>query len=88
MFKYQLIILGTIKPIVDGITSLYYQKIEELKLQKEFYEIYFKKNLNLYKGNQPTFVIYFGNENGNFEDEKEVEKLLDEGNIILPIFYN
>lgn len=88
MFKYQLIILGTIKPIVDDITSLYYQKIEELKLQKEFYEIYFKKSLNSYKGNQPAFVIYFGNENGNFEDEKEIEKLLDEGNIILPIFYN
>ena len=88
MFKYQLIILGTIKPIVDGITSLYYQKIKELKLQKEFYEIYFKKNLNSYKGNQPAFVIYFGNENGNFEDEKEVEKLLDEGNIVLPIFFN
>lgn len=89
MFIYQLILLGTIKePIIDGITSLYYQKIEELKLQKEFYEIYFKKNLHSYKGNQPAFVIYFGNENGDFEDENEVKKLLDEGNIVLPIFFN
>ena len=89
MFIYQLIFLGTIKePIIDGITSLYYQKIEELKLQKEFYEIYFKKNLNSYKGNQPAFVIYFGNKNGDFEDENEVKKLLDEGNIVLPIFFN
>ena len=48
MFKYQLIILGTIKPIVDGITSLYYQKIEELKLQKQKLEIE-KSKLNKIK---------------------------------------
>lgn len=88
MFKYQLIILGTIKPLVESIISTFYEKIEELKLQKEFYEIYFKDNLNSYKGNQPAFVLYFGNENGNFEDLDDIQILLNEGNIVLPIFFN
>lgn len=88
MFKYQLIFLGTITPLVESLISIYYDKIEELKLQKEFYEIYFKANLNSYKGNQPTFIIYIGNENGDFEDLDEIEKLLNEGNIVLPIFFN
>ncbi len=88
MFKYQLIILGTIKPLVESTISKLYEKIEELKLQKEFYEVYFKDNLNSYKGNQPAFVIYFGNENGNFEDLDDIQLLLNQGNIVLPIFFN
>lgn len=88
MFKYQLIILGTIKPFVESVISLYYEKIEELKLQKEFYEIYFKDSLNSYKGNQPAFILYIGNENGDFVDLPEIENLLNEGNIVLPIFFN
>lgn len=88
MFKYQLIILGTIKPLIESIISKFYEKIEELKLQKEFYEIYFKDNLNSYKGNQPAFVLYFGNENGNFEDLDDIQILLNDGNIVLPIFFN
>lgn len=88
MFKYQLIILGTIQPLVENLISLYYKKIEDLKLQKEFYEVYFKDSLNSYKGNQPAFIIYFGNENGDFEDLDDIEKLLNEGNIILPVFFN
>lgn len=88
MFKYQLIFLGTITPLAESLISIYYEKIKELKLQKEFYEVYFKDNLNSYKGNQPAFVIYFGSESGDFEDLEVVEKLLNEGNIILPIFFN
>lgn len=88
MFKYQLIFLGTITPLTESLISLYYDKIDDLKLQKEFYEIFFKNQLSLYKGNQPAFIIYFGNQNGDFEDLEEIEKLLNEGNIILPIFFN
>lgn len=87
MFKYQLIFLGTIKPLTRNLISKYYEKIEDLKLQKEFYEIYFKESLDSYKGNQPTFIIYFGNENGDFEDLAEIEMLLKDGNIVLPIFF-
>lgn len=88
MFKYQLIFLGTIKPLTRSLISKYYEKIEDLKLQKEFYEIYFKEQLDSYKGNQPTFIIYFGNENGDFEDLAEIKMLLKDGNIVLPIFFN
>jgi TIR domain len=88
MFKYQLIFLGTIKPLTRNLISKYYEKIDDLKLQKEFYEIYFKEQLDSYKGNQPTFIIYFGNENEDFEDLAEIEMLLKDGNIVLPIFFN
>jgi len=88
MHKYQLIFLGTLTTIVDDLVSIYKEKIDELKLQKEFYEILFKNSFDQYKGNQPTFVIYFGNTNGKFEDLLEVEKMLKEGNIVLPVFFN
>lgn len=88
MYKYQLIILGTIGPLVDTIVKLYYKKIEDLKLNKDFYKVYFKKDIPDYKGNQPAFVLYFGNKNGAFEDHDEIKMLQNEGNIILPIFFN
>jgi hypothetical protein len=88
MFKYQLVFLGAKVSIIDNLISLFYSKIEELKLQKEFYEIYSKDNFSNYKGNQPAFVIYFGDQNGNYEDLKEVEKMLNEGNIVLPVFFD
>ena len=88
-YKYQIIFLGSINIYVDEITSLFYEKIGELKLQKDFYQIINKSNFDKeYKGNQPTFVLYFGSQNGKFEDITTVERLLNEGNIILPIYYN
>lgn len=88
-YKYQIIILGTITAIVDEITTLFYEKLEELNLQKNFYRIIRNYEVDKeYKGNQPTFVLYFGSQNGKFEDILIVERLLNEGNIVLPIFYD
>tara|TARA_R110000744_G_scaffold326979_1_gene432701 strand:+ start:2197 stop:3357 length:1161 start_codon:yes stop_codon:yes gene_type:complete len=88
MFKYQIIFLGSITSLKDELIKLFFQKIEELKLQKDFYKVIDIKTINEYIGNQPTFVIYFGNQNGSYEDLKIIKVLLDQGNIILPIFYN
>jgi len=88
-YKYQIIILGSPTPIIDEIITLLYKTIRELKLQDSFYQII--KNTQVeheYNGNQPTFVLYFGSQVSNFEDVGIVEKLLNEGNIVLPVFYN
>lgn len=88
MFKYQIIFLGTITSLKDELIKLFFLKIEELKLQKDFYKVLSNTTIDEYIGNQPTFVIYFGNPNGKHEDLKIVEKLLNQGNIILPIFFD
>lgn len=88
-YKYQVIILGSLTCLVDEITVLFYEKLRELNLQDNFYQIINNSHVDkLYKGNQPTFVLYFGSQDGNFEDIDIVERLLNEGNIVLPIFYD
>jgi hypothetical protein len=88
-YKYQIIILGSITGIVDEIATLFYDKLRELNLQENFYQIISNSQVDEeYKGNQPTFVLYFGSKNGKFEDIAILERLLNEGNIVLPIFYD
>jgi len=87
MYKYQIILLGTITSISDEIISLFYKKLEQLKLSKEFYVFFDRTSIENYKGNQPAYVIYFGNSDGNHEDVDLTEKMIKDGNIILPIFY-
>jgi len=88
-YKYQIILLGSITGLVDDITTLFYEKVRELNLQENFYQIIRNSEVDKeYKGNQPTFVLYFGTQNDDFEDIEIVEKLLNEGNVVLPIFYD
>lgn len=87
MFKYQLILLGTITPLADELTALYHQKIEELRLQKDFYKIIHAQNIQEYKGNQPAFVLYFGDREGVHKDVDMVSDMLKQGNMVLPIYY-
>lgn len=88
-YKYQIIILGSLTAVVEEIRTLLYEKLGELNLQKNFYQIIRNYEVEKdYKGNQPTFVLYFGSQNGKFEDIAILERLLDEGNIVLPIFYD
>jgi hypothetical protein len=88
-FKYQLILLGSYNGTENEITELFSKRLEELRLQKDFYQIVYSRDFETeYKGNQPTYTIYLGSQSGSFQDLDKVEKLLNEGNIILPIFYN
>ena len=41
-----------------------------------------------YMGNQPSFCIYLGNDNGSFDDLAIVEKLIKDGTMILPVYFN
>jgi len=86
-YKYQIVLIGTLIPICDDIVKLFYHKLGEMNLQEGFYKVIHASNKNEYKGNQPTYVLYFGNPDSNYEDVEWVEKLMEDGNIILPIFY-
>jgi hypothetical protein len=88
-YKYQVIILGTLNESTESIINLFFQELNHLRLPNEFYKIIRKKEIEKeYKGNQPTYVLYFGNSEGKHEDVHYLENLLKDGNTILPIFYN
>lgn len=87
-FNYQILLLGTLDEVAESIVSLLYEKLKELNLQSAFYKTLYAKDIDQYKGNQPTFVLYFGNDKGIEVDKELLQKLLIDGNIILPIFYN
>ena len=87
-FKYQIIFLGTVDERVDQITQLLYSQIRELKLLEEAYKVIHDFDFNEYKGNQPAYVVYFGDEKGNFQNLAELEHLKKDGVPILPVFIN
>jgi len=88
-FKYQLIILGSYDGTENEISDLFFERINDLKLQKDFYHIVFSRDFDKeYKGNQPTYTIYLGARDGKFLDLDKVERLINEGNIVLPLFHN
>lgn len=88
-YKYQLILLGCREKISEQVTTLFFKEIEELKLLKSAFsvitEVNFHKN---YKGNQPAFAIYFGDIGGHFLHLDLLERLIEDGTMILPVFYN
>lgn len=88
-YKYQLIILGTTEnPIVEEILNQIKTKITDLKLPKNILNIINRDNIGTeYVGNQPAFSIYFGDKEGNFNDLDITKKMIEDGTMILPIFY-
>lgn len=88
-YKYQLILLGTIKDsIVNEIKEQVLSEIANLKLPKSIIKIIDRNNLEEYVGNQPSFSIYFGDKQGIFKDVFEVGKLIKDGTMILPVYYH
>ncbi|WP_407498463.1 toll/interleukin-1 receptor domain-containing protein [Elizabethkingia anophelis] len=88
-YKYQVILLGTLTRLGDELINLFYEKLQELNLLKSSYKAIYSSNFESdYKGNQPTFVLYFGNKEGDHVDVDLVDKLLKDANIVLPIYYN
>ncbi|MET0464049.1 MAG: toll/interleukin-1 receptor domain-containing protein [Chitinophagaceae bacterium] len=88
-YKYQVIVLGDISSTADDIIKLFYEKLAELGLQKNFYKIINSNNFDKeYLGNQPAFALYFGNDSGNQKDLMIVKRLLRDATTILPIFQN
>ena len=87
-YKYQLIILGSNIPIIEDILKLFSKKLEELKLPSNSVKIIDSDNFEVeYLGNQPAFVFYFGDVNGDFKDLDIAQRLLIDGTMILPIYF-
>lgn len=63
--------------------------MKDLKLSKEIIKVIDKDNISSeYLGNQPAFALYFGDKQGNHLDLEITKKLLKDGTMILPVFYN
>lgn len=87
-YKYQLITIGTLGDLSNKIITLFFEKIKELKLDKDAFIIIDASNYSKeYKGNQPAFAIYFGDEDSDFKHLYIIESLIKDGTIILPVFY-
>jgi len=85
--KYQLIVLGSYNGTETDIIELFKKKLDELKLQSQFYQIVNREKFDQeYRSSQPTFTIYLGNKSGEFKDLNMVKRILNDGNIILPLF--
>lgn len=60
MHKYQTIFLGHIYPEAKEINENLLTKIEELKLNKEFYVVFDSCHFDQkYKANEPYFTLYY-----------------------------
>lgn len=87
-YKYQLIILGSDSGIIQNLLDLIIKRIKELNLPSDSLKIIDRSNFeNEYLGNQPSFVFYLGDVNGNFKDIDIANKLLKDGSMILPIYF-
>ena len=89
-YRYQLILLGSTEDsIVKGIKEQIISDITNLRLPESILNIIDRDNLEEeYVGNQPAFSIYFGDKKRSFKDLSIVERLLKDGTMILPIYYN
>jgi len=88
IYKYQLVILGTTGKLSDRIIDLFFERLIELKQSKDSFILINENNfIREYKANQPSFAIYFGDENHDFKNIEIVDKLLKDATLILPVFY-
>ena len=86
--RYQLILLGTISPYKKDILDQWNKSIKELGLLADAFNVIDQNNFyQEYKSNQPCFVIYFGHEYASYENITEVQMMLDDGNLILPVYH-
>jgi hypothetical protein len=84
--KYQIIKIGSDNPFYKEVLDTFYHHIEELGLAKESIIEIDENNFNTeYKGNAPSFCLYFGSDSGLFKNIDLLEILIKDANLILPI---
>lgn len=88
-YYYQVIFIGNNDDITVEISSLIFMKIHELEMPTEIIKIISSNNFSSdYQGNQPAFVFYLGDENGDHKDIDIAKKLIKDGSMILPIYFS
>lgn len=84
--KYQIIKLGSDNPFYKEVLDTLYHHIQELGLAKESVLEIDENNFKTeYKGNAPTFCLYFGSNTGDFKNIDLLKILINDANLILPI---
>jgi len=84
--KYQIIKIGSDNPFYKEVLDVLYHHIAELGLAKEsIIEIDENNFKTEYKGNAPTFCLYFGSHSGSFKNIDLLDILIKDANLILPI---
>lgn len=84
--KYQIIKLGDDNYFHSEIIDTIYFHIEELGLAKDSIIEIDQDNFHAkYKGNNPTFCIYYGNISGSFKNIDLLQVLINDANLVLPI---
>lgn len=84
--RYQLLILGSKNELIPEIKEVFIKHITELGLSQEFIVFIDETNFeNDYIANAPAYCCYFGNQNSSFENIKEVEQLINDATLVLPI---
>ncbi|MDM1551851.1 toll/interleukin-1 receptor domain-containing protein [Empedobacter falsenii] len=87
-YKYQLILLGTEVPQKKLILKAFLDKINDLKLPESVIKVIEADQIKTdYLGNQPAFVLYFGDSEGNHQQIDLTDRLLKDGTMILPIYF-
>lgn len=88
-YKYQLILIGTLGEFSEGIKKLFFDKVKELKLSKDAFVVIASDNFeSYYRGSQPAFAIYFGDESSHFQHLDILQRLICDGTVILPVYFN
>lgn len=86
-YKYQLILLGTLDVNSDKIVELFFEQVQNLKLNKNSFSIITSKNFKSdYQNNQPAFCLYFGSDDKTDHDSEIIEILKNDAVSLLPIF--
>lgn len=86
---YQIIKLGSENPFYKEVLDTLHNHIEELGLAKESILEIDETNFEAeYKGNAPTFCLYFGSNSGTFRNIDLLEILIKDANLILPVASN
>ena len=89
-FKYQLIFLGDVEnPACEEIKKRFYESTGQMGMPGEAFLNICATDFNaLYLNKQPSFVFYFGRKDHNDRDKVILEKLMANGDAIIPVFFN
>ncbi|GIQ58986.1 hypothetical protein Flavo103_21220 [Flavobacterium collinsii] len=88
-YKYQLIVLGSTDKITNIIFDTLWQRIKDLGVARSKFIIIDALNFKReYTANCPAFCIYFGDLTNNHKNLDVIEKLINDGTLIIPFFYN
>ena len=84
--QYQLIHIGNKSPFLDKIIGTFYKQVDELGMDRNVIELINSDNFNSnFKGNSPSYTLYFGHELSEFKDTEILIQLDNNACLILPI---